>query len=292
MNYIIKSGDMSYTISPLGAELISAVSAQGDEFIWQANPDFWGGHAPLLFPICGRLKNFYYMFEGKRYDMGIHGFLRRLEFDVVSASDTEVVMSVCENEETLKQYPFRFTVTVTYKAENCKLLSSYTIKNDNDRVMPFAFGLHPGFNIFTDGGATVNDYKVLYDRDTALQRTPLSQYPNGPAFLPIEFKNRELKIDNEAIAAVDTIVLKNVGTHTRLVCEKNSHEIEMSFSQNLPLYCIWKHPSLDAQYLCLEPWTTEPARYIDEENLATRENMIHLAPGAIENFFCDFGFKK
>lgn len=292
MNYIIKSGDMSYTISTLGAELISAVSAQGDEFIWQANPDFWGGHAPLLFPICGRLKNFYYMFEGKRYDMGIHGFLRRLEFDVVSASDTEVVMSVCENEETLKQYPFRFTVTVTYKAENCKLLSSYTIKNDNDRIMPFAFGLHPGFNIFTDGGATVNDYKVLYDQDTALQRTPLSQYPNGPAFLPIEFKNRELKIDNEAIAAVDTIVLKNVGTHTRLVCEKNSHEIEMSFSQNLPLYCIWKHASLDARYLCLEPWTTEPARYIDEENLATRENMIHLAPGAIENFFCDFGFKK
>lgn len=292
MNYTIKNGDISFTVSTLGAELISAKNQNGDEFIWQANPDFWGEHAPLLFPVCGRLKNFYYTYEGKRYDMGIHGFLRRLEFDVVAVSDTEITLCVSQNEETLKQYPFNFTVTVSYKAENCKLLSSYIIKNDNDTVMPFAFGLHPGFNVFTDGGITVNDYKVIFDKSCVLHRTKLSEYPNGPAFLPHELEGGILKIDNEAIAAVDTIVLKNVGTHSRLICEKSSHEIEMRFSENLPLYCIWKDPSMDAHYLCLEPWTTEPARYVEEEHLTTRENMIHLAPRASEHFFCDFTFKR
>ena len=292
MNYTIKNGDMAFTVSTLGAELISAKNSSGDEFIWQANPDFWGEHAPLLFPVCGRLKGFYYMYEGKRYDMGIHGFLRRLEFKVLSSSDTEITLSASENEETLKQYPFNFTVTVTYKAEKCTLLSTYTVKNDSDKLMPFAFGLHPGFNAFTDGGITVNDYRVVFDRASALRRTPLDKYPNGPEFLPCEFENRELRIDNDEIAAIDTIVLKNVGTHTRLVCDKSSHEIEMSFSENLPLYCIWKHASMDAQYLCLEPWTTEPARYIDEENLSTRKNMIQLESGKGESFFCNFTFKK
>ena len=292
MNYIIKNGDMSFTISTLGAELISAKNASGDEFIWQANPDFWSDHAPLLFPVCGRLKGFYYMYKGKRYDMGIHGFLRHLEFKVVSSSDTQITLSVSENEETLKQYPFKFTVTVTYKAENCTLLSTYTVKNDSEELMPFAFGLHPGFNVFTEGGITVNDYRVIFDKSAALRRTPLSEYPNGPEFLPTEFENGALKIDNDAIAAIDTIVLKNVGTHTRLVCDKSNHEIEMSFSENLPLYCIWKNPSMEAQYLCLEPWTTEPARYVDEEDLSTRKNMIPLASGKSESFFCNFTFKK
>ena len=100
------------------------------------------------------------------------------------------------------------------------------------------------------------------------------------------------RLEFDVVAAVDTIVLKNVGTHSRLICEKSSHEIEMRFSENLPLYCIWKHPSMDAHYLCLEPWTTEPARYVEEEHLTTRENMIHLAPRASEHFFCDFTFKR
>ena len=161
MNYVLKGENMTYTISSLGAELLSAKNAVGEEFIWQADAAFWGDHAPLLFPICGRLKNAYYMYEGKRYDMRIHGFLKRLEFSVIESDESHVVMSVSENEETLKEYPFAFTVTVSYTADKCKLLSTYSIKNNSDRVMPFAFGLHPGFNIFTEGGITTDDY-ILY----------------------------------------------------------------------------------------------------------------------------------
>jgi galactose mutarotase-like enzyme len=39
-----------------GAELHSLKTSDGHELIWQAGPQ-WPRHAPLLFPIVGRLKN-------------------------------------------------------------------------------------------------------------------------------------------------------------------------------------------------------------------------------------------
>ena len=283
---------MTYTVSSVGAELISAKNSAGDEFMWQGNPKFWENHAPLLFPVCGRLKNFFYMYDGKRYDMGIHGFLRRLEFSSVEADDTHVILTVSENEETLCEYPFAFTVTVSYSVKNDKLMSSYSITNNDEKVMPFAFGLHPGFNVFTEGGITVDDYRVIFDNASAKQRTFPPDYPDGPEYLPIEFENNEFRIDSAEIGRIDTVILNGVGFHSRFVCDRSSHEIEMEFSENLPMYCIWKNPSPEAQYICLEPWSTATARGVEVEELMTKKNMIHLERGKTETFFCNFTFKK
>ena len=293
MNYTIKNGGFTYTVSTLGAQLISAKDESANEFIWQGNPDFWAGRAPLLFPVCGKdfiNRSFGQKYRGKRYDMKIHGFLRRLEFNVSEYDEKHIILSASENAETLAEYPFKFTVTVSYTAEDCKLLSSYSVKNESEEVMPFAFGLHPGFNVFTHGGANVNDYRVIFDKTEAEIRTPISEYPNGPDFEDISLPSGEFKIDNDSIAAVDTIVFKKVGTHARLVCEKNTHEIDMTFSENLPVFCIWKHPSMSAEYLCLEPWSTIGLRAVTEENLDTRFGMIRLGVGKTEEFFCNFKF--
>lgn len=60
-----------------GAEIVSVQNADGYEFIWQADPAFWGKHCPLLFPVCGRLLHFTHVYEGKEYKMGNHGFAQR-----------------------------------------------------------------------------------------------------------------------------------------------------------------------------------------------------------------------
>jgi len=45
-------------INEFGAELTSIVrKSDQSEYVWNANPTFWGKHAPLLFPIIGRLKD-------------------------------------------------------------------------------------------------------------------------------------------------------------------------------------------------------------------------------------------
>ena len=69
MSKIIKlsNGILNVEISTLGAE-IQSVEKSGFENIWCADPDVWNGHAPILFPVCGRLKDNKYSFDGKEYE--------------------------------------------------------------------------------------------------------------------------------------------------------------------------------------------------------------------------------
>jgi hypothetical protein len=53
MNYIIKNDKLTVTIASFGAEIISVVK-DGKERSWQNPTGEWDGHAPLLFPVCGR----------------------------------------------------------------------------------------------------------------------------------------------------------------------------------------------------------------------------------------------
>jgi galactose mutarotase-like enzyme len=55
-SHTMQGKSIAATIKAHGAELCSLKNAQGDELLWQAGPQ-WPRHAPLLFPIVGRLKN-------------------------------------------------------------------------------------------------------------------------------------------------------------------------------------------------------------------------------------------
>ena len=57
MIYTIKNDKLTATVSSKGSELISVKSADGKEFIWQADEKFWARSAPVLFPIVGGLKD-------------------------------------------------------------------------------------------------------------------------------------------------------------------------------------------------------------------------------------------
>ncbi len=50
----IASDALTARINPFGAELTSLRDAGGRELMTDADPAFWTGHAPLLFPIVGR----------------------------------------------------------------------------------------------------------------------------------------------------------------------------------------------------------------------------------------------
>src|SRR3954447_13717083 len=77
--YTIADGSISATIKRAGAELCSLKNAFQHELVWQAGPA-WPRHAPILFPIVGRLKNDALHVRGKSYPMKQHGFARDLDF--------------------------------------------------------------------------------------------------------------------------------------------------------------------------------------------------------------------
>ena len=61
--YSAKNSYYTISVSTLGAELTSMKSANGFEHIWQKNGD-WHDQAPLLFPVCGRIKDKKYTYQG------------------------------------------------------------------------------------------------------------------------------------------------------------------------------------------------------------------------------------
>ena len=66
--HTIHGDAITATILAHGAELCSLKNAQGQELLWQAG-EVWPRHAPLLFPIVGKLKNDELHHRGKSYPM-------------------------------------------------------------------------------------------------------------------------------------------------------------------------------------------------------------------------------
>ncbi|MCP6745141.1 hypothetical protein NL531_32775, partial [Klebsiella pneumoniae] len=69
----IGSGTLRAVISVQGAELQSLRDASGEEWLWQAGPA-WPRHAPVLFPIVGRLPGDTMRHAGGTSRMTQHGF--------------------------------------------------------------------------------------------------------------------------------------------------------------------------------------------------------------------------
>ena len=63
----LKNENLTVGLDPFGAELTSVKDAAGREYIWQGNPAVWSGHAPVLFPIAGRLLSDSYVYGGEKY---------------------------------------------------------------------------------------------------------------------------------------------------------------------------------------------------------------------------------
>ena len=78
MIYTIENDSIRVQISDVGAELQSIVGKKDNtEYLWQGDAQYWSGRAYNLFPICGRLTDGKYTYQGKTYEMNLHGFARK-----------------------------------------------------------------------------------------------------------------------------------------------------------------------------------------------------------------------
>lgn len=72
----IASDGLTASINPLGAELWSLTDGDGRELMTDADPRWWTGHAPLLFPFVGRSRGDVYRLDGMNFrcrSMALHG---------------------------------------------------------------------------------------------------------------------------------------------------------------------------------------------------------------------------
>ena len=143
----IRNEALTITISTHGAELQSVLEADGTERLWQGDPKFWASRAPIMFPVCGGLREDAYYLDGKRYEMGKHGFARQAEWSVETAGADSAVFLLTEQRPG---FPFRYELRAAYRLSGASLEIAYSVKNLDDRTFWFSVGSHEAWT--TPGG--------------------------------------------------------------------------------------------------------------------------------------------
>lgn len=283
----LKSDKLTVSISTLGAELISAVGSDGHEYVYTGR--HWSGHAPILFPVCGSLLDDRYTLGGTEYAMAKHGFARRSEFEVVSESENEATLALRASEATRVSYPFEFELIAHYALTGERLAVDFTVKNESAAVMPYMLGWHPAFTL--GGQGEIGGFCLDFGVDGPFVMHPL----NGGPFLSgekVEFPLTDgcYRLNEKQIYDNDTLILTGTDGEARLYGAGDIHEVTLTWSDNLPYFCIWKWPDSEARYLCLEPWSGVPADGVTAENFDTRE-MSRLGAGESEvySYTVEFG---
>lgn len=281
MIYCIKNDALTVHIDGKGAELISVIDTKGKEYIWQADKSFWGRHAPILFPVCGRLLNSEYTVGGVKYQMGSHGFARDMEFVKVEQTDNSITLSLSETPDTAKVYPFDFELLVKYTLDKSVLQMDITVKNLGDSVMPYMMGWHPGFNI--DG--RIDDYRIRFSDGQNTKRNYMK--PSlfiDPISVDHPLTDGIYHPTEKEIYGEDTVIFRDAGNTSELILE-GKVRLRIKQSDNLPYYAIWKAPKTEAKYICLEPWSDIPSDGITPECFDSRK-MSRLKVGEA----CEYNF--
>ncbi|HNN29879.1 MAG TPA: aldose 1-epimerase family protein, partial [Agitococcus sp.] len=98
--YILKNALLEIAINAIGAELKSVKHQQHEiEYMWQADPQFWGRTSPVLFPIVGRLTDNITLINGQAYEIMQHGFARDCAFECVAQTDDKISFRLMANQQ-------------------------------------------------------------------------------------------------------------------------------------------------------------------------------------------------
>ena len=274
-NNILKIGVLTK-----GAELCSIVKRQtGKEYIWQANPDIWANHAPILFPIVGGLKSGSYTFEGKEYFLPRHGFVRNNNnVKLTNQSDGSLIFSLSDSEETLKNYPFQFNLRIIYLLEKNNLTVIHQVFNPGQNPLYFSIGGHPAFNVPLLEDEKYEDHYLQFDRDLDLETNLLTNDGLISSQTRIVTKN-ESRIDlHQDLFNKDALIFRDIESKRVSLKSKKSGEILSVEFDDFNDLGIWAKPA--SPFVCIEPWLGHADIENTTGDIKTKEGIIELMPSA------------
>lgn len=279
MLHTIRNNSMTVTVDSLGAQLMSVTSAQGVEYLWNGDPAYWKGRAPVLFPYVGRLTGESYTYGGRTYQLPRHGFAKLMDFSVVDSGPENVTLRISCTEETRKMYPFSFYFDVSYVLEGSTLVIVFAAENKGGETMYFGLGGHPGFRVPMEAGKEFTDYRLTFAQPSQPWQVLMSdEYMISGHEAPYPLKDGvELPLRHDLFDH-DAIILKNFERTVTLSAGEGTHGVTLSCPK-MRYLGVWHQPKTDAPFVCLEPWVSLPSRQGVVEDLSQQNDLVSLAPG-------------
>lgn len=280
MEYILENEQLKVTVSDAGAEIRSIVGKKtGTEYLWQGDPTYWAGRAPVLFPICGRLTGGKYTWKGQTYEMNLHGFARHCTFTAEKVSKNAITLLLTANEETKKSYPFDFEFRMTYTLTDSTVECRYDVENEKEDDLPFAIGGHPGFNVPMEAGKNFEDYRLEFACAKEARELVFSDtcFDTGKTrAFPLE-EGRILPL-RHSLFDIDAVFLTDMCHKVTLGTPGGTRSLTLSF-KGFPHVGFWHKPRTKAPYVCIEPWCSVPSPDGVIDDFATKKELTHLKKG-------------
>lgn len=280
----ISNDRLSLTVAHRGAEPVSLL-CNGRECLWQGNPSFWKRHAPILFPIVGKVFNNIYRVDNQEFHLSQHGFARDSNFDLINQTADSLTFRFQSNADTLKNYPYPFILTAHYQLSENQLCCQWQVENPADQEMFFMIGAHPAFNYpnfnpndpiygylqFFHQGQPVNHLTVtqLGEQGYALPDTKEIALPDGLLSLtPDTFRHDALVIENRQA--------------DRVVMLDKQRQLFLEVTFDAPLFGLWS--PVGAPFCCIEPWYGRTDAEGFSGPFQQRQHIQHLSPHSTFTF--------
>ncbi|WP_281322287.1 aldose 1-epimerase family protein [Flavobacterium aestivum] len=233
-------------IKHIGAELCSLKDNSNTEYIWSGNPEFWGKHSPILFPIVGTLKNNSYQYKDTEYHLSRHGFAREMNFELIDKQENSATFSLISSDETLKKYPFDFELRIIYTLENKSLKIEYKVINKGVSKMPFSIGAHPAFDL----PGNFENYSLEFENDEPLTLSLLEDGLISNITEQIQLDKKQLHL-NRKLFEKDTLIIKQIQSKSITILRNSNPILKVSY-KDFPDLGIWTPQN--APFICIEPW--------------------------------------
>jgi len=274
--HVLENEYLTVRFKTEGAELTSVKDKKsGQEYIWQADPTVWSRHAPVLFPIVGRLKNDQYRLNGDTYSMKQHGFARDQDFSVLDQTKTQITFGLTASPTTQEQYPFNFVLDIRYTLRERTLEVFYQVINRDQVVMPFSIGAHPAFYCPAQQNQRLQEYHLAFKKPETLDRHLLNDGLRTGETKRMLTDEKVLPLHQQLFEA-DAIIFKNSASdQVSIVRQSDGKPIVTVQFAGFPYLGIWQ--KVGADFYCIEPWYGLADATEASGDLTTKEGIQKLS---------------
>ena len=281
----LKSDQLYVQFQTLGGALSSIKDNDGVEYLWQGDPTYWSGQAPVLFPICGSVRNdtvLYDKEDGSQKEGKIprHGLVRKKEFTLVEQTDNTVTFAIEDDEEMYANYPYHFRLEITYTVTGKTIRTQYKIYNkEAEKSMPYFIGGHPGFNCPLLDGEVYEDYYLEFEKPERctvpkpFPETGMLDFNDRSSWLNNQ-KEIDLNYDFFSYGAVtlDELESRTVALRSR----KHDKGLKLHFKE-FPNLIVWSTLN-KGPFIALEPWSGLSTSLEEGDRLEDKKDVKIIKP--------------
>lgn len=276
------AGDgLAVTVAELGAELQEVVDAAGQDWLWNGDPSWWTGRAPILFPVIGLVNGGVVRVDGRTLPMAKHGFARTRTFAVLTRDDAAVTLRLAADDDTRAAYPFDFTLDIRFAVAGTTLTVEATLANRGAEAMPASFGFHPALRWPLPGAGERAGHVVRFAQP---EPAPVRRIDAAGLLKPESYPSPiagDTLHPADAMFVDDALMFDAPASRELWFGVPGRPGVRLAYD-DLPQLGIWTKPG--APYLCLEPWQgiNDPEGYTGE--LRDKPGVIVIAPAAERRF--------